>query len=87
METGPDNERSKHHVNENETSGVLDSVSFLPTPLRKLSEAFILATTKSWYPHYSNTEENLDYLGPLPDVSYDGVNEMGEGERSEFLEW
>jgi len=29
----------------------LDSVSFLPFPLRKLPEAFGLTTTKSWYPH------------------------------------
>ena len=65
----------------------LESVSFLPFSLRWLSEAFGLTVAKSWYPHYFNTEENLDYIGPLPDVSYYGVNEMGEGERSEFLEW
>ena len=65
----------------------LDSVSFLPFPLRRLPEAFGLTSSKSWYPHYFNTEENLDYIGPPPDVSYYGVNEMGEGERSEFLEW
>jgi len=39
------------------------------------------------YPHNFNTEENLDYTGPIPDVSYYGVNEMGEGERNEFLAW
>jgi len=63
----------------------LDSVSFLPFPLRKLPEAFGLTASKSWYPHFFNTEENLDYIGPIPDVSYYGVNEMGEGERNEFL--
>jgi len=65
----------------------LDTVSFLPFPLRKLPEVFGLTVAKSWYPHYFNTEENLDYIGLLPDVSYYGVNEMCEGERSEFLEW
>ena len=65
----------------------LDSVSFLPFPLRMLPEAFGLTVAKSWYPHYFNTEENLDYIGPLPDVSYYGVNEMGKGERSKLLEW
>jgi len=35
----------------------LDSVSFLPCTLRKLPEAFGLQATKSWYPHYFNTEE------------------------------
>jgi len=35
----------------------LDSVSFLPFPLRRLPEAFGLTVAKSWYPHYFNTEE------------------------------
>jgi len=65
----------------------LDSISFLPCPLRKLTEVYSLTTSKSWYPHYFNTKENLDYIGPIPDVSYYGVNEMGEQERQEFLAW
>jgi len=48
----------------------LDCVSFLLCPLRKLPEAFGLTVCKSWYPHYFNSEENLDYVGPIPDVSY-----------------
>ena len=64
-----------------------DSVSFLPCPLRKLPEAFGLTARKSWYLHYFNTEENLDFVGPIPDVSYYGVNEMGEGERREIFAW
>jgi len=63
----------------------LDSVSFILCPLRKLPEAFGLTTCKSCYPHYFNTEENLDYKSPIPDVSYYGVNEMGGEERKEFL--
>ena len=38
-------------------------------------------------PPLCNTEENLDYFGPMPDISYYGVNEMGIGEREEFLAW
>ena len=38
-------------------------------------------------PHYFNTEKNLDYIEPHPDVSLYGLNEIGEGERSEFLKW
>jgi hypothetical protein len=64
---------------------LLDSVSFLPFPLRKLSEAFGLTAHKSWYPHYFNTEENLDYMGPIPDISYYGAKDMGESERADFL--
>ena len=56
----------------------LDSVSFLRFPLRRLP-SFGLTFAKSWYPHYFKTEENLDYIGPLPDVAYYGVNEMGTG--------
>jgi hypothetical protein len=46
----------------------LDSVSFLPCALRKLPDAFGLQTIKSWYPHHFNTEENLDYVEPMPDI-------------------
>jgi len=64
-----------------------DSMSFLPCPLRKLPDAFGLTPSKSWYPHCFNTEENLKYVSPMPDVSYNCVNEMGEEERQEFLAW
>ena len=65
----------------------LDSVSFLPCALRKLPEAFGLSASKSWYPHYFNTEENLNYVGPITDISYYGLDEMLEDERKEFLFW
>ena len=63
----------------------LDSVSFVPCALRNLPEAFGLSDSKSWYPHYFNTEEKLHYIGPFPDISYYGVDEMREDERKEFL--
>ena len=62
-------------------------MSFLPFPQSKLLEAFGLTARKSWYPHYINTKENLDYIGPNPDVSYYGAKEMSESERTEFLAW
>jgi len=65
----------------------LDNVSFLPCSLRKLPEAFGLKASKSWYPHYFNTEENLEYIGLIPDASYYGANEMSESERRDFLVW
>jgi hypothetical protein len=65
----------------------LDSVSFIPCPLRKLPEAFGISPSKSWYPHYFNTEENLDYVVAMPDVSYYGADEMGDSERKDFLAW
>jgi len=47
----------------------LDSESFLPFPLLRQPETFGLSASKSWYPHDYNTEENLDYIGRIPDVS------------------
>jgi hypothetical protein len=59
----------------------LDSVSFLLCALRKLHEAFGLQATKSWYPHYFSTEENLDNVGPMPHIFYYGVDEISGGEN------
>jgi len=56
----------------------LDSVSYLPCALRKLPEAFGLSASKSWYPHYFNTRENLNNIGPIPDMMYYGVDKMRE---------
>jgi hypothetical protein len=64
----------------------LESVSFMPLSLRKLPEAFGMTSSNSWYPHYFNTKETLDYIGPIPDVSYYSESEMGISERREFLE-
>ena len=65
----------------------LDSLSSLTCALRNLPEAFGLSTSKSWDTHYFNTEENLDYVGPIPDISYYGANENREEEKREFLVW
>jgi len=53
---------------------LLDSVSFHPCALHKIAEAFGLSASKSWYPHYINTDENLKNVGPIPVVSCYGVN-------------
>jgi hypothetical protein len=87
METRTYHEWSQNHKYENEHLVFFDSVSFLPCALRKLPEAFGLQANKSWYPHYFNSEENLDYVGPMPDIEYYGAVEMGVGERKEFLAW
>ena len=63
----------------------LDSVSFLPCALLKLPEAFGLSASKSWYPNYFNTRENLNYVRPIPDMTCYGVVDMREDERKEFL--
>ena len=58
----------------------IDSISYLPMPLHKLPEAFGLSVRISWYPHYFNTKTNLNYVGPMPDVSQYGVDEMSMSE-------
>ena len=65
----------------------IDSLNYLAMALRKLPEAFGLASGKSWYPHLFNTAENLDYVGPMPDASYYGVDQMSNSERKDFLSW
>jgi hypothetical protein len=65
----------------------LDSISHIPLPLRKLPEVVGLPSSKSYYPHYFNTRENLDYIGPIPDKSYYGISGMSESERHDFLDW
>jgi len=65
----------------------LDSVSYMPMPLRKLPEAFGLQASKSWFPQLSNTKANLDYVGPIPDIKYYGADEMSESKRREFMAW
>jgi hypothetical protein len=62
----------------------IDSVSFLPMASRKLPEAFQLSARKSWYPHFFNTRENLNYVGPIPDIALYGVEAMSASERREF---
>ena len=65
----------------------IDGASFLPFLLRKLYSAFCLTALKGWYPHYFNKQDNLDYVGSIPNTSYYGIDEMNAGERRDFLEW
>jgi hypothetical protein len=63
----------------------IDNVSYLPISLRKLAEAFRISVTISWYPHNFNKNKNLNYVGPIPEVSYFVVDEMSISERMEFM--
>jgi len=63
----------------------LDSISFLPMALRKLPEAFGLAASKLWYPHFFNTLANRDYVGPIPVIEQYGADHMSESVRKNFM--
>jgi hypothetical protein len=65
----------------------IDSISYLPFQLRKVAGAFGLLASKSCYPHYLNTKENLNYVGAIADMTYYCADQMGVAERTEFLEW
>ena len=56
-------------------------------PLRKLPEALGITVTKSWYPYYFNKNKILNYVGPIYDVFYFGINEIIISERREFMTW
>ena len=67
---------------------VIDSLNFLPMKLSALPNAFGLEELKKgWFPHYFNTRENQNYVGPYPDAQYYGHDFMSEKERAELLEW
>jgi hypothetical protein len=72
----------KNHVYYYGTFKIYRQHLFPTLSLRKLSGAFGLTASKLWYPHYSNTTENLDYVGQIPALKYYGVEEMGVSERS-----
>ena len=55
---------------------LLNILSYLAMPIRNFPEAFGLTAEKSWYPHLFNTAENINYVGPAPDVSYYDVDRM-----------
>jgi len=63
----------------------IDSISYLPMPLRKPHEAFGLSVRKSLYPHYFNTKPNLIYVGPMPEPGLYEVEDQTVSERREFM--
>jgi len=65
----------------------LDSLNFLHTGLKSMPKSFDLSCKKGYYPHFFNTAENLDYVGPYPEPKYYGADYMSCDERARFLEW
>lgn len=42
---------------------------------------------KGYYPHFFNTPENVNYVGPLPSAEYYGADSMKSKERNAFIKW
>ena len=65
----------------------VDSLNFLPMPLKAFTKTFDLKTVKGYYPHYHNTVENTYYIGPMPPESDFGVSTMSTSAYVDFKVW
>ncbi|XP_039294128.1 uncharacterized protein LOC120353641 [Nilaparvata lugens] len=67
---------------------VIDSVNFVASPLSSFPKTFGLKELKKGYfPHYFNTKDNQNYVGPMPDTSFYRADTMKPDARKEFLKW
>jgi hypothetical protein len=48
----------------------LDSLNVLPMCLKSMPKSFELTCKKGYYPHFFNTADNFDYVGPYPEPKY-----------------
>jgi len=56
---------------------IIDSHNFVASPLSAFPKTFGLnELKKGYFPHYFNTNENQNYIGPIPDVKYYGADTM-----------
>ena len=66
----------------------IDSLNFLSMPLSAFPKTFGLSELKKGYfPHFFNTEENQDYVGPMPPMDMYGPDMMKRESRDEFVNW
>ena len=66
----------------------LDSLSFLPMPLAAFPKAFGLQELKKgFFPHFFNTQDNQDYIGPIPAQDYYDPQGMSPARKDEFCKW
>jgi hypothetical protein len=66
----------------------IDSLNYFHMPLCSLPKAYGLSEIeKGTFPHLFNTEENQNYIGPLPSLDMYGVNSMNSKEKEKFIEW
>ena len=66
----------------------VDSLSFIPIPLREFPKTFGLdELAKGYFPHYFNNDENQNYIGKYPDKSYYGYSEFNKADKINFDIW
>jgi hypothetical protein len=67
---------------------IIDSHNFVASPLTCIPENFrIERTKKGYFPHYFHTNENQNYVGPIPYTKYYGTDTMSKPARETFLKW
>ncbi len=66
----------------------IDSYSFLPMKLSKMTSALNLNTTeKGFFPHHFNRLQNANYVGPYPSKELYGYNMMTDSDQTKFDSW
>lgn len=66
----------------------IDSLNFLPFPLSAFSKSFAIPELKKgFFPHFFNTQENQNYVGPIPDQKYYDPEGMSASRKAEFETW
>ncbi|XP_062575961.1 uncharacterized protein LOC134237834 [Saccostrea cucullata] len=61
---------------------------FLPFALAKMPSAFGFdELKKGYFPHFFNTEQNQNYVGPYPPAAFYNPDEMSISGRRAFFEW
>ena len=67
---------------------LIDSMSFPPMPLSGFTKAFgLLELRKGFFPHFFNTLENQQYVGPMPARDYYNPKGMSSSRKAEFEQW
>uniref|UniRef100_A0ABD2W618 DNA-directed DNA polymerase n=1 Tax=Trichogramma kaykai TaxID=54128 RepID=A0ABD2W618_9HYME len=68
---------------------LIDSLNYFHMKLSALPRAFGLpeSSKKGYFPHFFNTLENKEYIGPMPAPSFYGIDTMSTSEREKFLAW
>jgi hypothetical protein len=66
----------------------IDSYNFLPFALAKMPAVFGLTELKKvYFPHFFNTEQNQNYVGPFPGSVHYNPDDMSVVNRKAFYTW
>tara|TARA_R100001132_G_C3274679_1_gene96951 strand:- start:2096 stop:5947 length:3852 start_codon:yes stop_codon:yes gene_type:complete len=66
----------------------IDSLSFITKPLKAFPKIFgEKELKKGFFPHWFNTKENWNYVGPMPPKEMFRPNSFKDKDRDEFMKW